>query len=87
MAMPTPLVAITRAQAMLIVIGNPRILGLDPVWRAFLNYVHGCGGWRGEPIGWDPVNPVNVDGVDGEIEEMIQRFRSVVNPAADEIVL
>ena len=82
-AMPTPQVAITRAQAMLIVIGNPNTLVLDPIWREFLNYVHSCGGCRGEPISWDPVSPEDVgEGVGGDLEEMIQRLRSAIIPAA-----
>ncbi|KAH6887860.1 RNA helicase [Coprinopsis sp. MPI-PUGE-AT-0042] len=48
-------VAITRAQALLIVIGNPIVLSLDPLWRSFLNYIHSGGGWRGKEIDWDPV--------------------------------
>ncbi|KAF7323612.1 RNA helicase [Mycena kentingensis (nom. inval.)] len=43
-------VAITRAQALLIVIGDPNVLGLDPLWRAFLNFVHSNGGWTGADI-------------------------------------
>lgn len=48
-------VAITRAQALLIVVGNPIVLSLDPLWRSFLNFVHSRGGWRGKEIDWDPV--------------------------------
>ncbi|KAF7971347.1 hypothetical protein HWV62_21363 [Athelia sp. TMB] len=51
-------VAVTRAQAMLIVIGDPSVLSLDPLWRSFLNYVHLNGGWRGKFITWDPLAPV-----------------------------
>ncbi|KIO21468.1 hypothetical protein M407DRAFT_44382, partial [Tulasnella calospora MUT 4182] len=40
-------VALTRAKALLVVVGNPLILGLDPLWRKFLNYVHRNGGWKG----------------------------------------
>lgn len=46
-------VAVTRAQALLIVIGDPSVLGLDPLWRSFLNYIHQNGGWTGSPIPWD----------------------------------
>ncbi|TFY71297.1 hypothetical protein EVG20_g1690 [Dentipellis fragilis] len=41
-------VALTRAQAMLIVIGDPTVLGQDLLWRTFLNYVHKRGGRMGE---------------------------------------
>ncbi|KIO33700.1 hypothetical protein M407DRAFT_229531 [Tulasnella calospora MUT 4182] len=52
-------VAMTRAQALLIVIGDPDVLGLDPLWRCFLNYIHNSGGWKGRRIGWDPKQPVD----------------------------
>ncbi|TFK28524.1 RNA helicase [Coprinopsis marcescibilis] len=48
-------VAVTRAQALLIVVGNPQVLGLDPLWRAFLNYIYDNDGWTGSmDIPWDP---------------------------------
>lgn len=40
-------VAITRARSLLVVIGDPALLSLDPVWNEFLHYVRGGGGWRG----------------------------------------
>jgi helicase MOV-10 len=55
-------VAVTRAQALLIVIGDPTVLSLDPLWRAFLNYVHLNKGWKGDPISWDPKAPVEEAG-------------------------
>ncbi|KAI0062690.1 P-loop containing nucleoside triphosphate hydrolase protein [Artomyces pyxidatus] len=55
-------VAITRAQALLIVVGDPNVLSLDPLWRSFLNYVYLSGGWRGMPISWDPDAPVREEG-------------------------
>ncbi|KAG9124505.1 hypothetical protein FRC07_011359 [Ceratobasidium sp. 392] len=45
-------VAVTRAQALLIVVGDASVLGLDPLWRSFLTYVHQNGGWKGIPIPW-----------------------------------
>ncbi|KAF9003306.1 P-loop containing nucleoside triphosphate hydrolase protein [Cyathus striatus] len=54
-------VAITRAQAMLIVVGNPIVLSLDPLWRAFMNFIYRRGGWRGKQIDWDPEEPVDPD--------------------------
>ncbi|KAJ7150896.1 P-loop containing nucleoside triphosphate hydrolase protein [Mycena crocata] len=81
-------VAITRAQALLIVIGNPDILALDPLWRAFLNYIHSRGGWRGKSITWNPDDPVTSErnGYDqemkrraeGEAEEMMTRLKSLI---------
>jgi helicase MOV-10 len=43
-------VSVTRAKALLVVIGDPSVLSLDPLWRAFLKYVHDNGGWKGPPI-------------------------------------
>jgi helicase MOV-10 len=43
----------TRAQALLIIIGEPAVLSLEPLWRAFLNYIHRSGGWTGKRIDWD----------------------------------
>ncbi|GAA6013534.1 hypothetical protein JCM11491_006113 [Sporobolomyces phaffii] len=45
-------VAVTRPQAGLIVVGDPDILALDPLWRRFLLYIHANGGWCGQE--WDP---------------------------------
>jgi hypothetical protein len=45
--MPLCIVAVTRAQALLIVVGNSNVLGLDPLWRRFLNVIALGGGWRG----------------------------------------
>jgi helicase MOV-10 len=47
-------VAVTRAKALLIVIGNPSVLSLDPLWRSFLNYIYINDGWTGCAISWDP---------------------------------
>jgi hypothetical protein len=40
-------VAITRAQAFLIVIGDPGVLGMYEHWRTFLIYVESRKGWIG----------------------------------------
>ena len=53
--------AVTRAQALLIVIGDPAILCLDHIWRGFMNYVYLNGGWRGDPPTWDVNVPVRDD--------------------------
>ena len=47
------LVAVTRAKALLIVIGDAPILSVDPLWRSFMNYVHTHNGWRGDEPTWD----------------------------------
>ncbi|KAJ9511448.1 hypothetical protein QJQ45_029893 [Haematococcus lacustris] len=40
-------VAITRAKAMLVIIGNAEVLVNDPQWASLLEYVHRNGGWVG----------------------------------------
>ena len=64
-------VAVTRAKALLIVVGDPAVLGLDPLWRSFLNYVHKNDGWKGMDIPWDPDTPVREDvKYDAEIRDL-----------------
>jgi helicase MOV-10 len=46
-------VAITRAQALLIVIGDPEALGKDELWRTFLNYIKLRKGWTGKMHSWN----------------------------------
>lgn len=62
-------VAVTRAQALLIVIGDPNVLSLDPLWRSFLNYVHLNGGWAGPGPTWDTTETVDEN---GEYDQHIQ---------------
>lgn len=65
--------AVTRAQALLIIVGDPQVLSLDPLWRTFLNYVHKNNGWTGQPISWDPHSPVDQEGgYDHAIREAAQ---------------
>ncbi|KAK1226927.1 hypothetical protein PQX77_010098 [Marasmius sp. AFHP31] len=65
-------VAVTRAQSLLIIVGDPNVLSLDPLWRSFMNYVYQNGGWTGpEPV-WDTEEDVDFDAVpryDAEIRE------------------
>ncbi|KAG8954856.1 hypothetical protein FRC04_010339 [Tulasnella sp. 424] len=59
-------VTMTRAKSVLIVVGDPDVLGMDPLWRQFLNHVHAHGGWRGIRIPWDPTKEVLTDPSGGE---------------------
>ncbi|KAF7313870.1 RNA helicase [Mycena chlorophos] len=82
-------VAVTRAQALLIVVGNPDVLGLDPLWRAFINYVYLRGGWRGKSISWDPTELVSSTmpeiyaqqmqrRAEGDAEETMARLKALI---------
>uniref|UniRef100_A0A8C3XKH0 RNA helicase n=2 Tax=Chelydra serpentina TaxID=8475 RepID=A0A8C3XKH0_CHESE len=42
-------VAITRAKALLIIVGNPAVLSKDPHWNTFLRYCREKGGYTGCP--------------------------------------
>ena len=72
-------VAITRAKALLIVIGDAAILSLDPIWRGFMNHVYLGGGWRGELPTWD-VNATVRDDADyvDELQEALAAEMSVL---------
>lgn len=62
--------AITRAKALLIIVGDPLVLSLDPLWRSFLNYIYLNRGWAGPDISWDPKAPVDaVVAYDKEIRQ------------------
>jgi helicase MOV-10 len=71
---------------LLVVVGNPNVLSLDPLWRKFLNYIHQSGGWRGLKITWDPEKWVLPGGYDSEIQQraeteaeaMIARLKSMI---------
>jgi hypothetical protein len=54
-------VAITRAKALLIVVGDPATLSLDPLWRRFLTLIYRNGGWAGDDIPWDVENDIEDD--------------------------
>ncbi|KAG9044287.1 hypothetical protein FS837_008417 [Tulasnella sp. UAMH 9824] len=87
-------VALTRAKALLVVVGNPNILGLDPLWRKFLNYVHRNGGWKGLQPNWDPTSdspdePTQAgstasNGGLTEMESLAERLMRRVSIAADQ---
>ncbi|KAI0075956.1 P-loop containing nucleoside triphosphate hydrolase protein [Panus rudis PR-1116 ss-1] len=63
-------VAMTRAQALLIIVGDPSVLSLDPLWRSFLNHVYHNYGWKGDGPNWDTRVPVReAGGYDRELAE------------------
>jgi len=71
----------TRAQALLIVIGDPNVLSLDPLWRGFLNYIFNSGGWRGYPKpNWDTTD-ANLN-----TEELLRTRRAEITAEEDELL-
>ncbi|RXW14391.1 hypothetical protein EST38_g11467 [Candolleomyces aberdarensis] len=86
-------VAVTRAKALLIVIGNPHVLSLDPLWRSFLNYIYLNDGWVGPDIPWDPQAPVDQQGgydanvrsaAEVDMNEYTRRMEELVGAASGE---
>ena len=74
----------------MIVVGNPVVLSLDPLWRSFLNYVHEQGGWKGTGLAWDPREPVDLSSygnydlqyrqrAEAELDDTIGRLKAVVS--------
>ncbi|QRW00523.1 RNA helicase [Ceratobasidium sp. AG-Ba] len=76
-------VTVTRAQALLIIVGDASVLGLDPLWRSFLTYIHQNGGWKGIPIPWQTtsVNSYNAasrrEGAMADLASLIERTRTM----------
>ncbi|CAE7221372.1 unnamed protein product [Rhizoctonia solani] len=79
-------VAITRAQSLLVVIGDPNVLGLDGLWRRFLYFVYRSGGWKGAPFPWDPEadpddDPETFDAVEQDLRELLRRATEAGSPS------
>jgi len=78
-------VAVTRAKALLIVVGDPGTLSLDPLWRRFLGLIHRNGGWTGDEIPWDPENDIEDDqveeatriGIIRDMQELAERVEAL----------
>jgi len=75
------------------VIGDPEVLGLDPLWRSFLNYIYQNRGWRGPVIPWDPSEPVNEAGgydvdarnaASSDMNDLTRRMESMTMEGAEE---
>jgi superfamily I DNA and/or RNA helicase len=49
-------VALTRAENLFIVVGNPECMWEDPLWRQWLLFCHRNGLWYGERLGEDTIN-------------------------------
>lgn len=69
-------VAITRAKALLVVVGNPHALAADPHWRALLRFALQHGTYRGVPFSLDEPHPDAADAAadEEEAEAMLSRL-------------
>ncbi|THH08072.1 hypothetical protein EW145_g2958 [Phellinidium pouzarii] len=86
-------VAVTRAQALLIIVGDPIVLALDPLWKSFVNYVHNNGGYKGKRIDWNPAEEVDYTGryntdrkrqATTELDDLIERTKDeILNQTED----
>ncbi|XP_071810041.1 RNA helicase Mov10l1-like isoform X1 [Asterias amurensis] len=62
-------VAITRAQALMVIIGNPNVLAKDKHWRALLNYCLELGAYTGtQPPALTQDSDADVESLDGDGE-------------------
>ncbi|KAF8868065.1 AAA domain-containing protein [Mucidula mucida] len=77
-------VAVTRAKALLIIIGDPLVLSLDPLWRQFLNYIHCNGGWTGKGISWDPNEVVDEAAAEQDMNEFTRQMESLTLAGLDD---
>ncbi|CAE6373749.1 unnamed protein product [Rhizoctonia solani] len=79
-------VAITRAQSLLVVIGDPLVLGLDALWRRFMYFVYRSGGWKGAPFPWSPDadpddDPATFDAAERDLRDLLRRATEVGSPS------
>ncbi|XP_039261183.2 putative helicase MOV-10 [Styela clava] len=63
-------VAITRAKSLLIIIGNPHILGLNFYWKTLLEYCIEKNAYRGVQFTKDKKRSIDVDEIDNLLNEM-----------------
>ena len=71
-------VAVTRAKSLLVVVGNPKLLHLDPNWRQLIRYAQNKGGYTGIPF--KPEDPVT----ELDLRKLEDRFRNLGLSQPDE---
>jgi hypothetical protein len=68
-------VAITRAKALLIVIGSPAVLNEDTHWRRLLHHCHENGAYTGAPFNFDDSDDNNSGSGDGGVSDALSRMQ------------
>ncbi|KAK7676351.1 hypothetical protein QCA50_020692 [Cerrena zonata] len=85
-------VAVTRAQALLIIVGDPSVISLDPLWRTFLNRLFNNKAWKGDPPTWDTKAKVKLSGgydqdvVEGTMHDMNEFTKSVTKLTLGDLI-
>uniref|UniRef100_F6YN75 RNA helicase n=1 Tax=Ornithorhynchus anatinus TaxID=9258 RepID=F6YN75_ORNAN len=74
-------VAMTRAKALLIVVGNPILLSQDRQWKTFLQFCKDNGGYKGCPFPTD-----EEQGVCQQLNELSRIFPTQDNPATKDSI-
>uniref|UniRef100_A0A7N5ZU64 RNA helicase n=1 Tax=Anabas testudineus TaxID=64144 RepID=A0A7N5ZU64_ANATE len=77
-------VAVTRAKALLIVVGNPRVLNADPTWARFIQYCRDEGGYTGfTPAEEDEDIVIRLSALYIEINAQVETAESAVQQLLD----
>ncbi|XP_037629483.1 putative helicase mov-10-B.2 [Sebastes umbrosus] len=77
-------VALTRAKALLIVVGNPRVLNTDTTWARFIQYCRDEGGYDGyEPVEEDEDVVMRLSALCISIDVQVETAESVVQQQLD----
>ncbi|KAI0075957.1 P-loop containing nucleoside triphosphate hydrolase protein [Panus rudis PR-1116 ss-1] len=85
-------VAITRAKALVIIVGDPEVISLDPLWRMYLNEIFNKGGWKGHVPTWDTNAPVQLrkkydkEVVDAEMDNMNLFTRRIASMTLGDVI-
>jgi hypothetical protein len=65
-------VAVTRAKALTVIVGNPYVLYYDPSWREFLEFVRDNDGYRGCEC-----SLLKVHGEDEGVEDLLDAIANI----------
>ena len=69
-------VAVTRAKALLVVVGNPLAMFEDPSWKALLAHAVELHAYRGCP------HPLKMEGAEDDVDEAVARMAEIARLAS-----